>query len=435
MIRSKKILLFISAIIAFQFIVAQTKLPLTLQLKPYKKDALFHTNDEKVGYNFKLRNEVKDIQRGNYYFDVRNDSGRSVFNNHGGFSINEYGKFETDITLNKAQLNSGCYEVKIYIQTNYYKDTLNHFFCYNPEEVAFTDSTKPTDFFQFWEEAKRELVNTNPLFKITKVDSLGDRFSNVYLVQFQSTENNIIKGWLSVPKEYGKFPAIYNLYDFNQTAYPDKQRERVTFSIDVRGLGMSTNIMKLNPQDYFVLNADYKRRFILRGVFMDCLRGLDFLYRSNDSLKVNTKKIAVLGVGQAAPMAVATAAFDARVIGLSLERPIGIDMPNLLQNPEQNSSTLVANIKNYLSNSYNKNNLFQFLQTWSYFDPIAFASLIKCKFLMGLTLRNNCPPKCVYHFINKLSIGRRDIYVCPQCNNEMNSAFIELQKLWLHEIF
>jgi cephalosporin-C deacetylase len=435
LIQFTKIFFFFSIIVAFTNSFAQIKLPLSIQLKPYKKDALFHSDDDKIGFALKLKNEVKDIQRGNYYFDVRNDSGRSIFNDHNGFAINEHSSFSKDITLDKKQLNAGCYEVKIYIQTNYYKDTLKHFFCYNAEEVAFADSTKPTDFFQFWEEAKRELVNTNPLFRATKIDTLCDKFANVYLVQFQSTENNIIKGWLSVPKEYGKFPALYKLYDLKQPSYPDRQREAVTFSIDIRGSGMSTNAVALSSQDYFVLNADYKRRFILRGVYMDCLRGLDFLFR-NDSAKIDNKKIVVMGFGQAAPMAVATVALDGRAAGLSLERPVGIDIPNFLQNDDALYRSAVGNtIRNYISNPNNKTNIFQFQQTWSYFDPIAFASLIRCKFLMGLTLRNDCPPKTAYHFINKLSIGRRDIYVCPECNNEMNSAFIELQKLWLHEIY
>jgi len=143
-----------------------------------------------------------------------------------------------------------------------------------------------------------------------------------------------------------------------------------------------------------------------------------------------------MGFGLGSAMAAATAALDGRAAGLSLERPAGFDMPNFLQNDDALYRSAAGNaIRNYINNPYNKTNLFQFQQTWSYFDPIAFASLIRCKFLMGLTLRNECPPKCAYRFINKLAIGRRDIYVCPECNNEMNSAFIELQKLWLHEIF
>jgi len=145
----KKILVFLTVAFTAVTLKAQSKLPLSIQLKPYKKDALFHTADDKVGFTLKLKNEVKDIQRGNYYFDVRNDSGRSIYNDHDGFAITERSSFSKDITLDKKQLPVGCYEVRIYVQTNYYKDTLKHFFCYNPEEVAFADSTKPTDFFSF----------------------------------------------------------------------------------------------------------------------------------------------------------------------------------------------------------------------------------------------------------------------------------------------
>ncbi|MFX8903242.1 hypothetical protein ABTM99_20325, partial [Acinetobacter baumannii] len=77
--------------------------------------------DKAINYNVKFKNEVKDIQRGNYFIDVRNDSGRSVFHDAGGFAINQGGNFEKDITIEKYKLQPGCYEISLATQSFYYK--------------------------------------------------------------------------------------------------------------------------------------------------------------------------------------------------------------------------------------------------------------------------------------------------------------------------
>lgn len=439
-IRSKLFVLPVMAMFAVFFSEAQTKNPLTIKMKPLQKDGIFHSSDKVINYNIKFKNEVKDIQRGNYLFDVRNDSGRSIFHDAGGFAINQGGSFEREITIEKYKLQPGCYEISLATQTFYYKDTLSNFFCYDPEIIAFTDNARPDDFSAYWEDAKRSLYNTYPSFTVNRRNDLADNYTEVYSVEYLSVDNITIRGWLTVPKGRGKYPVLYKLGDLNEPTYPEKFKDKAIFSIDVRGFGNSAeDNLRLKKDDYITKNANNKNKFIGKGVYLDCLRGIDFLYKSSD-LRIDTSKIVVVGIGQGAPMAVAAVALSGKVKGLELIAPQNFDLFNLLMAADEKNNFTdwpVNVIRDFIINPANKTTRDDFERTWSYFDPVNFASQIKCNFLMGANLRNPASPaKCIYHFLNKLAVGRRDIYVCPECNNnEMDYSFKVMEQVWFRGVF
>jgi cephalosporin-C deacetylase len=428
--------LFFITTIAF----TQDKTTLSIKLRPQQKEGIFHSSDKSVVYNIKLKNEVKDIQRGNYLFDVRNDSNRSIFNDKGGFAINQGGSFEREVTIDKLKLLPGCYEISLAAQTFYYKDTVKNFFCYDPEIVAFDDATKPTDFTAYWEEALRNLKNTNPNYTITRRNDMADKYADVFMIEFVSVDNVTIRGWLTIPKAKGKFPVVYKLGDLAETAFPDKSKDKAVFAIDVRGTGMSADDLQLTANEYLLKNANNKNRFIGKGVYLDCLRGLDFIYKHAD-LKLDTNKVVVMGIGQGAAMAVATVALsNKQPKGLELMTPVNFDIFNLLATADLKNNFdfwPVNVVKDFVSNEKNYTSRDAFERTWSYFDPVNFAPLIHCKFLLGANLKNTaCPPKCIYHFLNKLGIGRRDVYVCGDCNNnELNYAFKLIEQAWYRDVF
>ena len=205
----------------------------------------------------------------------------------------------------------------------------------------------------------------------------------------------------------------------------------------MRGIGNSRDVIKPDYYQYNIYNLNNKEKYIYRDVYMDCLRGLDFICR-NSSLKLDTANIIIKGSGQGATLAAATAAMDHRVSGLILDRPLYMDMRSMIQNAEvYNKNSWPASVFiNYYESKYNGLNKEAFLKTWDYFDPVYFAPYISCPVLVGFTMHSTVlPPQCVYVFLGQLRVGKKDTYVCYDCENSMEEKYYGFENMWIGEIF
>lgn len=399
---------------------------LAVKIKLFKKDAIFTSNDSRIGYSIKMRNEIEDNQRGMMKIDVTNDSNVSVFHDAPGIFITAKSSFEKYIDFDRSRFAPGLYTVIIVINTNHYYDSIKYVIAVEPEKIPAITHV-PSDFHAFWEDAKRELYNIDPQFSVVKKSEQSTANIDVYYIEYQSIDGVRSFAWLSVPVEKGKYPVLVKMPDYKADAKPDYRRD---IAILVIGLRKSND-------EYLVSEVNSKQRFIYRGIYMDCLRGLDFIYR-NTQMRLDTSRVIVSGIGQGAGIAAAVAALDGRPRGVLMEKPLLVDIPLMYAKKEVNKifDWPVSAFQEYVNNNKAGITKELLLRTWNYFDPVSFSASVKCPVLAAFSLKNNItPPQCVYTFINQLRVVKKEVYTCVECVTDLDRNYYQLQNVWMKETF
>ncbi len=412
----------------------ETKPTIEVKIKAQKANGTYTSNDNRrIGYIIKLRNTINDYQNGTISIAVKNSVGLSIYNDAFGISMAPKSAFFKNYFFDNAKFKPGFYFISIHINTNQFSQLYNYAFTVDAEKIpAF--SYKPDDFSNFWDNAKNELVNINPQYQVTRRGDLSTESVDVFLVEFISLKNNKIRGWLTVPKNRSKSAVLYKLPSYASPAKPELRSDMAVFSLDARGIGGSADNLQLNYDNYLTTGIANKYSCIYRDVYMDCLRGLDFIV-TNQELKLDITKIIVKGDGQGAALAAIVAGLDGKNIkGLIMERPVFLDMRSIFSIGEiqQNMPWPLSTLKNYLRNS--KTPIDNFFKTWDYFDAINFATLVKCPVLMGTSLKGTIsPPQCAYNFYNQILGTNREIFVCPDNENNMDAPYYVLENSWIKE--
>jgi len=319
--------------------------------------------------------------------------------------------FSTDLKLENNLTVAGFYQLMLAINAGRYNDTLFYGYGVDPEKI-YSNVSRPSDFDQFWEDAKRDLINIDPKFRVTRRGDQSTRDVDVFLVEFQSLDYQTIRGWLSVPKEKGKFKVMYELPGYLQDMRPDSLRkDMAVFRINVRGHGNSKDNTNADFNTYNIINLNDKNKYIYRGAYMDALRGLEFIYR-HEHLKLDIKKVIVKGEGQGATLAAVVASLDNRPQGCVLERPVYVDMRTLffMAETQKVKPWPVLNFQAYINNPRNRLNKENLFRNWDYFDPVNFAPNIRCKVLFGHNMKNTvCPPQAAIALYNQVRSDNREI--------------------------
>ncbi len=408
--------------------ISQSREPnsLSFKIKLFNKDAIFHSKDLHIGYSIKMKNEIEDNQRGSMAVSVINDSNVIIFHDSPGIFITAKSSLVKYIEFDRSRFAPGLYTVIIVINTNHYYDSIKYVIAVEPEKISSV-TYRPSDFQAFWEDAKRELYNIDPKFSVVKKSELSTEAIDIYYVEFQSVDDVKSFAWLSIPNEKGKFPVLVKMPDFKADVKPDYRRDIAVMTIGLR---------KSNSE-YFISEVNSKQRFIYRGIYLDCLRGLDFVYR-NTQMRLDTSRVIVSGVGQGAGIAAAVAALDGRPRGVLMEKPLLMDIPLMYSISEKAKKYdwPISVLQDYIKNNRFGVTKDLLLRTWTYFDPVNFSSLIKCSVLAGFSLKNNItPPQCVYTFINQLRVLKKETYTCAECITDLDPGYYQLQNVWMKEVF
>ena len=425
------IFLLFSSTISF----SQEKPTLDISIKPISNNGIYSTNDRRrIGYLIKLRNTINDDQRGSIYLDIKNSFSQSVYSETIDLFTPSNGSFFKELLLDNSKFPTGFYYVSLKFKTNHINQTNNYVFGVEPEKIPAT-SYRPNDFVTFWEDAKRELVNINPAYQVSRRGDMSTTNTDVFMVEFQSMHNTKIRGWLSVPKGRGKYAVLYKLPAYANPIKPEIRNDIAIFTIDARGIGNSADEQKLNYDNYLTTGISDKLQYIYRDVFMDCLRGLDFLF-THDDLKLDINKIIVKGEGQGAALAAIIVGLDGRKVkGLIMERTLLLDMRTVFAIGETKPVPPwpVLPLKSYFNSS--KTSIDNYFRTWDYFDAINFAAKIKCPVLIGVSLKNTLSlPQCSYNFYNQVLTQRREVYVCPDNQDNMDASYYVFENNWTREV-
>lgn len=401
-----------------------------INIKPGERNAIFKGD---VNYTLKVTNAYKVPQDGYISCFVTTDENKKVFKDSIKVHFDKNSKRNFSFKINATE--TGFYKIGFALHLTYYDDTVRRVFGVNPSKLN-TELHKPADFESFWRKTIDTLKMVDPQYKVTVQRALSINNKTVYLVEMRSWGNATIRGWLSIPNDHGKkIPVKYRLPGYVVKAEPSiDDDDFAVFNINVRGNGNSRDAIDTHGE-YNLYNLEDRDKYVYRSVYMDCVRGLDFLY-ANAKMGLDTSKIMVDGASQGGGLVIALAALDKRVKVVTCEVPLYADFRKALQITRMNpkSQTPVGMIARYMRThpNFTDEKLFA---VWDYYDPLNFAPMVKCPVLMGIGLLDEfCPPQCSFTMFNQMKNKENVAFVSPDKTHEVDAIYYTYQYLWFQDI-
>lgn len=363
-----------------------------------------------------IKNDFKKSLSGTVSIKVVSDFGEEI------------GAFEKDITVGKGKsetllfpvpdLKPGFYKVTARVQSSYASRQVLFNFGYEPEKIVSPADRQP-DFVEFWTSAKEELANVDPQYKLTKIDSLCTEGHNVFLVEMRSLGNARIRGWYQVPVKPGRYPAIMQVPGYSSTIMPEYINygdDIIGFGLNVRGHGNSKDDVHPPFPGYILTNLDCKDKYIYRGTYMDCVRGIDFLFSRPE---VDTTMVGVEGASQGGALTFATAALNnTRISACAPQVPFLSDFRHYFKVATWPGNEFITYVETDKQQTWD-----QVFTTLSYFDIKNLAPMIKAPLLMSCGLRDEvCPPHINFAAFNNVK-GEKSYIAYPEAGHGVPQAF------------
>ena len=404
-----------------------------LKATPYNKNALFKSSEE-VRYRLQLHNNTKQLQNGHVLYQVTTDDGKKITGDSVRISLRTGA--DKDIIVNIHKKNTGFYRINFIVKLPEYDDTIRRVFGVNPEKVT-SQLHKPKDFDAFWKQSKVQLAQVPANYRVLERKDLSTQYKKVYSVEMHSFGDLVIRGWLVVPTDGSKFPVHYRMPGYVVSLQPNMDNDDfIAFDLNVRGNGNSKDVINIGTDNYSLINIENKDKYIYRGVYMDCLRGLDFLY-AHSNLGIDTSKIFVEGGSQGGSLALVTAALDKRVKLLTMQVPLYADIhDNFAISASYEHQVFPFKVFRKYQSQHAGFSWEKFYSTFDYYDPQNFAPMVKCPVLMGIGLLDQfCPPRCSMALYNHISSTNKEFVCVPNSTHEVNFNYFMFQNLWLREKF
>lgn len=286
----------------------------------------------------------------------------------------------------------------------------------------------PDDFMDFWNKSIEELSAVVPDYKLRSIKRKGESKTNLFEVEMKSFEGLTVRGWLEVPKKKGIFPTLLRVPGYTENLLPlDMYEDMIIFSFNTRDHGESDNTGE-RSYDMWVRGMESKEKYYYRGIFLDCIRALDYLESRED---VDMEKLAIWGGSQGGGLSFAIAALDHRV------KLCIADIPYMCDYPRYFAITHWDEIDHWFAQDpahtwelmYN---------TLSYFDTKYLAKEIRCPVLMGIGLQDDtCPPCTSFMTYNLIESDKSyDIYKTEkhsQPDSHYENRFLRVRQIFKME--
>ena len=308
-----------------------------------------------------------------------------------------------------------------------YDKPLEELSVYNPA------STREADFQAFWEETLAESAKLPLNVSLERVDypALGVK---VYEFYYDGWREARICGWYLAPEGQGPFPALVQYHGYSGSKGEIHGllmwalQGYAVAAVDVRGQSGNSN----DPAPYtgghvsgwMTMGIMDPREYYYRGVFVDCVRALDFAVSRGE---VDPEHMGIMGVSQGGGLTLAVAALDHRPILAMPEVPY---LCHYKRAVEMATGGPYLEISNYLHRWPDREQ--QVWRTLSYCDNLNLASEIECPILMTVGLIDEiCPPSTVYATFNKIT-APKEMKVYPYHKHEVVDAHWVDKLRWAH---
>jgi cephalosporin-C deacetylase-like acetyl esterase len=374
-----------------------------------------------------INRSKKDIS-GNVSLKVVSDFGNMVASYNNAVDLKKKESFPVNFPLPGIQ--PGFYKVYLTFEGPLAFRQEYFGFGYEPEKIVSPPNRLP-DFDEYWQRAKQELAAVDPQFRVIRMDSLCTSKRNVYLVEMRSLDDVLIRGWYSVPAAPGKYPALMLVPGYSGTLLPeyvDYGDDMIGLALNIRGHGNSRDDVNPGFPGYLFSGIKDKETYIYRGAYMDCLRGIDFLYFRPE---VDTTRVGVEGSSQGGALSFATAALDnARIKVCAPQIPFLSDFPDYFRTAPWPADEFTAFVETKKEMSWE-----EVFSTLSYIDIKNLAGWIKAPLLMGVGLVDDvCPPHINFAAYNQVS-SEKHYLVYPEAGHGMPEDFYIRKTAFIREKF
>ncbi|MDB5025534.1 MAG: alpha/beta fold hydrolase [Mucilaginibacter sp.] len=395
-------------------------------LTAHDKNAIFSSA---ASFTFEVKNPTDAEQTGKVSYLVINEAGKVLHTDSVKVKIAKNSSEKYDFEIPES--NPGFYRVNFMVNVTDYDDTTRRAFGIRPQEIR-SPYERPADFDAFWQTAKDELAKVKPEYKVTLMPKLSTKTCNVYLIQMQSLDNITVRAWLTEPvvkDPKKKFAVILALPGY-QIALPPmltEDKDVAFITLNVRGQGNSREFFSPRKEEYVIHHIEDKNKYVMRGVIMDCIRAMDFIYARPEFKHDN---IFVKGGSMGGYLAIATAGLDKRVNLCSAQSPIFADIRSLVTRVDFPINYINMYLKIQPGLTLNK-----ILNNLDYFDAKNFAPNISCKFLMSIGLLDTyVPPTNDYVVFNSMTTNKK-ISIFKNLGHEVGPSYIKLEGAWMHDEF
>ncbi len=390
-----------------------------------------------IDYKVDLKSTYRLKQEGKFSYTVSTDEGKQLFEDSVHIALGRRGSKTVKFKLPPNP--PGFYQLSIRMNLTAYDDTIKKVFGIAPFKIT-APQHRPADFDAFWKKSRQMLDKIQPDYKVTEQKNLSTPEIKVYLVEMRSWGNALIRGWLTIPVKKDKFiPIRYRVPGYLVEMKPSMiEDDFAVFQLNVRGNGNSKDAINTFGIQYNNYHLESKDNYIYRAVYMDCLRGVDFL-ASHGYLGMDVNRIAIDGGSQGGCLAVITAALDQRIKGVTTEVPLYSDLREAsvitMKVPPKNE-TPVWHLNNFVKRRGRSASMEEMYRVWDYYDPMHFAPDVQCPVLMGIGLMDElCPPRCSVAMFNQLGTSQKELWVSADKAHEVDPIYYRHQYSWLREFF
>ena len=266
---------------------------------------------------------------------------------------------------------------------------------------------KQSDFSEFWKETIEISKSMSLDEEINKIDYMIKGF-DANKVYYNGFKGSRICGYYLTPNGVGPFPAILFFHGYGGSKQKINHYLKWIFmgyavlAVDVRGQSGESVDAKIYPPPsvpgYMTKGIFSKKDYYYRGVYMDCVRAIDFLSRRKE---INIKRLCITGGSQGGGLTLSTAALDNRPKLAIAEIPYLCHYRRAVEWSEEiKNMTYLEFI--FLIKAYpeRENEMFKVL---SYFDNLNLCSWIKARTVVTCAMKDTvCPPSTIFAVFNHI---------------------------------
>ncbi|MEI6946960.1 acetylxylan esterase [Paraflavisolibacter sp. H34] len=292
-------------------------------------------------------------------------------------------------------------QVKTTVKGKTYSDEVK--LAFSPEKITPTVSL-PGDFTQFWDSAKAEAAKVPMDARLTLLPQYSTPTVDVYLVNLQNYKpGQRLYGFLSKPKKEGKYPVL-----FSPPGAGIKPSAPFTTYADAGYISFTTEIHGISPLldadtyknisnafgDYWMNKLDDRDNYYYKGVYLGCVRAIDFLCSLPEW---DGRNVTVTGGSQGGALTIVAAALDKRVTCLAAFYPALCDITGYLHGRAGGWPHMLGPRYAAINNTPAK------LRTISYYDVVNFARQLTVPGFYSWGYNDHtCPPTSVYAAVNSI---------------------------------
>ena len=304
---------------------------------------------------------------------------------------------------------------------------------FSPEKlVPYTKN--PADFDAFWKSNLEKARQSELHVDCKKVAAYCTDETDMFLLKIKTDRRHSIYGYLSKPKQPGKYPIILCPPGAGIKTIKEPMRNLyyakngfIRLEIEIHGLNPEMTAEQFKEitsafdyeNGYLTNGLDDKDNYYMKHVYVACVRAIDYLTSLPDW---DGKNVFVQGGSQGGALALVTAALDPRVTACVANHPALSDMAGYLDNRAGGYPHF--NRLNHMLTP-------EKVQTMAYFDVVNFARRITCPVYLTWGFNDNtCPPTTSYIVWNLITAPKESL-ITPVNEHWTSEQTNYNQMLWL----